>query len=339
MSDHIYLLSTLPLTAEQVDSLQALSTRLEIHVVNAQQDETVSEEVWEQTEILYTYQALPLVGEAPNLRWIQFYLSGVDEHLDNELLHQPGLRVTTLSGANAPQVAEHALTLLLALGHKLPAMFADQASSKWAARRLERFQPTELQGSTVGIVGYGSVGRHLAGLLQSFNCTVLASKRDLMQLEDLGYRAKGQGDPEASLARRLYPSKALGSMLKDCDFVVLCVPLNSETRGLIGSKQFQAMKSTAYFVDVSRGGVADHEALIEALNKGQIAGAALDVFPEEPLPADDPLWEMPNVLVSPHVAGLSPHYDQRAFELLKENLTRYLEERELLNVIDLARGY
>ena len=107
----------------------------------------------------------------------------------------------------------------------------------------------------------------------------------------------------------------------------------------MGSKQFQAMKSTAYFVDVSRGGVADHAALIEALNKGHIAGAALDVFPEEPLPADSPLWEMPNVLVSPHVAGLSQHYHQRAFELLKENLARYLEARDLLNVVDLTQGY
>lgn len=339
MAEQIHLLSTLPLSPEQVENLRALSDRLEIQVLDAQQTQSISPEQWQPVEILYTFQTLPPVEEAPNLRWIQFYLAGVDEYLDHELLQRPELSVTTLSGGNAPQVAEHALGLLLALAHNLPAMFTDQASSKWSSRRLERYQPSELQGSTVGIVGYGSIGRQLAKLLQGFDCTVLASKRDLMQPEDPGYRQEGLGDPQAILARRLYPSKALGSMLKDCDFVVVCLPLNTETQGMIGSKQFRAMKASTYFVDVSRGGVTDHADLIEALDKGQIAGAALDVFPEEPLPSDSPLWELPNVIISPHVAGLSPHYGERAFGVLRENLSRYLEDRNLLNKVDFERGY
>lgn len=339
MSDQVHLLSTLPLSAAQIENLQALSPRLKVEVLDAQQNEGITQEHWQRTEILYTSQILPQADEAPNLRWVQFYLAGIDQYLENEVLHQPKLIVTTLSGGNAPQVAEHALALMLALGHNLPTMFTDQASSKWPTRRLERYQPRELQGSTVGIVGYGSIGRQLAKLLQSFDCTVLASKRDLMQMRDPGYHREGQGDPQTSLVRRLYPGKALSSMLKDCDFVVVCVPLTTKTRGLIGSKHFQAMKSHASFVDVSRGGVTDHTALIEALDNGLIAGAALDVFPQEPLPSDSALWEMPNVIVSPHVAGLSPHYPDHAFDLLKENLARYLENRELLNEVDFHRGY
>jgi phosphoglycerate dehydrogenase-like enzyme len=169
--------------------------------------------------------------------------------------------------------------------------------------------------------------------------TVLASRRDLLKTDHADYQVDGQGDPAAELPRRLYPGKALRSLLKECDYVVVTVPLTPETRGLLGAKQLSAMKPGSYLIDVSRGGVVDQEALIEALEKGQMAGAALDVFSEEPLPADSPLWEMPKVLISPHVAGLSPHYIERAFTLFKENLRRYIAGEELMNKIDLERGY
>ena len=338
MSESVEILSTLPLTEEQSADLLALSDKLLLRSISPVQNEPIPPEEWENVEVLYTFRDLPDQDQAPNLRWIQFYLAGIDDHIDSELLQRENLVATNLSGANAPQVAEHALALILALGHNLPAMFADQARNHWSSQRLERYQPHELQGSTVGIIGYGSVGQHLAQLLQSFNCTVLAAKRDLRQPSAAGYRAGEGPDPE-SLVARLYPAKAMGAMLKECDFVVLATPLTEETRGLVGAKQFAAMQAGAFFVDVSRGGVADHEALLAALDEGHLGGAGLDVFSEEPLPADSPLWEAPNVIVSPHVAGLSPHYAERAFELFKENLGRYLEGEELLNRVDLERGY
>jgi phosphoglycerate dehydrogenase-like enzyme len=128
-------------------------------------------------------------------------------------------------------------------------------------------------------------------------------------------------------------------MLKECDFIVVTVPLTQETHHMIGAKQLQALKPSAMLVDVSRGTVVNQGALIAALEKSQLAGAGLDVFAEEPLPADSPLWEMPNVIVSPHVAGLSVHYKDRAFALFKANLQRYLEGKPLFNVVDLERGY
>jgi phosphoglycerate dehydrogenase-like enzyme len=176
-------------------------------------------------------------------------------------------------------------------------------------------------------------------MLQSFGVTVLASKRELLINGTHDYQADGQGDPHANLVRRLYPGKAVRSMLKECDYVVVTVPLTADTRGMLGEEQFAAFKPSAYLIDVSRGGVVDHAALVQALQKRQLAGAALDVFPEEPLPADSPLWEMPNVIISPHVAGLSPNYMKRALALFIENLRRYLSGEELLNQINLERGY
>jgi phosphoglycerate dehydrogenase-like enzyme len=128
-------------------------------------------------------------------------------------------------------------------------------------------------------------------------------------------------------------------MLQECDFVVVCVPLTKETQNLIGEAQLGVMKRSAYLVDVSRGGVINHTALIQALEGKQIAGAALDVYPEEPLDADHPLWKMPNVILTPHIAGVSQEYNSRAVALFVENLERYLKGEKLLNLIDVQRGY
>ena len=338
MTEAVKLLITVPLEEELVAKLQKRFPRLKISHQPIPKGEEAPEEIWAEAEVIYTFRELPAAELAPNVRWIQFHTAGVNRNIEHPLLKREKLQATTLSGGNAPQVAEHALALLLALSHNLPAMLADQSRNKWSARRLERYQPSELYGSTVGIVGFGSVGQHLARLLKSFEVSVLASKRDLTAPEEGGY-LKGKEKDEGPLAHRLYPGQALRTLFKDCDFVVVSVPFTAETRGMIGAKQLSALKPSAFLVDVSRGGILDHEALIQALNDEKLAGAALDVFPEEPLPADSPLWTLPNVIVSPHVAGLSPHYDERAMALFIENMGRYLAGDELLNKVELDRGY
>ncbi len=339
VSEEKVILITLKLRPDQLDELKNLAGEYRLRNFVPSEGQTIPSENWEPVEILYTLKDLPLPDQAPNLRWIQFHFAGIDAFMDAPVLHKKGVQATTLSGANAPQVAEHALSLMLALGHHLPEMLADQSRSQWSLDRLKRYVPSELIGSTVGIVGYGSVGQRLAGLLQSLDVTVLASKRDLLHISGEEFEAEGLGDPSGALVRRLYPGKALRSMLKACDFVVVTVPLTDETRGMLGAGQLAAMKPGSFLVDVSRGGVVDHDSLIAALDKGQLGGAGLDVFPEEPLPADSPLWEMQNVIISPHVAGLSQHYNERAFTLFKENLRRYLGGEALLNLVDLDRGY
>jgi phosphoglycerate dehydrogenase-like enzyme len=236
-------------------------------------------------------------------------------------------------------VAEHVLLMLLALGHKIPELAAFQARAEWPKDRWERFRALELRESTVGIVGYGSIGREVARLLHPLGTRILAAKRDVRHPEDNGYTPPGLGDPNGDLFTRLYPIQALRSMLKECDFVVVCLPLSPATRGLIGEAELAAMKPSAFLVDVSRGGIVNHAALITALQEKRIAGAALDVFPEEPLPSSSPLWKMPNVIITPHISGISAHYSQRAMELFLENLKRYLSGNLLYNLYDPELGY
>jgi phosphoglycerate dehydrogenase-like enzyme len=160
-----------------------------------------------------------------------------------------------------------------------------------------------------------------------------------MHPEDPGFVLPGLGDPEGRIPLRLYPPAALHRMLGECDFVVVCAPLSGETRFLFTAEAFAAMRTGAYLVDLSRGGIVQGEALCDALTSGTLAGAALDVTDPEPLPANSPLWAAPNLIISPHIAGGSPEYDRRAMELFAENLERYLAGQPLLNRFDPEKGY
>jgi len=338
MADPIEVLVTVPFPEPVAAHLRSLSPRFNFTFRKTRKAEEIPAEVWARTEVLYTDRALPEPGQAPKLRWVQFHYAGVDHAAGAPILQQEGVVATTLSGAAAPQIAEYIVMMMLALGRRMPDLLALQRKGEWGRER-ERFTPQELRSSVVGIVGYGSIGRQVARLLQPFGATVLASKRNAMQPEDTGYTPEDMGDPGGDLATRIYPAEAVKSMLRECDFVVVTVPKTPQTLGLIGAEELAAMKPTAFLVDVSRGGVVDHNALVPALRDKKIAGAALDVFPEEPLPADSPLWKLPNVLLTPHIAGATRFYEERAAALFAENLERYLGGLNLLNVVDLTRGY
>lgn len=335
----VEVLITVPFPEDLVSRLRSVSPRLNITVRRARKADDVPAEQWQKTEVLYTSSVLPAVDQAPQLRWIQFHWAGVDHAIENPILRQEDVVATTLSGAAASQMGEYVVMMLLALGHRLPEMMALQAKHEWPPDRWERLLPHELRGSTVGIVGYGSIGRQIARLLHPFGVTVLATKRNAMNPKDSGYTPEGLGDPEGEFVYRLYPPQAIRSMFKECDFVVVTVPLTGETKKLIGAEELAALKPTAFLVDVSRGGVIDHQALVAALKDKKIAGAALDVFPEEPLPEDSPLWKLPNVIITPHVSGITTAYDERAVDLFAENLRRYIGGLPLYNRINLERGY
>jgi phosphoglycerate dehydrogenase-like enzyme len=335
----VEVLITLPIGTSLIKPLQEVSPRLRITVNPAKNINEVPEDLWKRCEVLYTDRIVPDGELAPNLKWVQFHYAGIDSTLGIDFSERPGFTITTLSGAAASQMAEYILTMLLAFGRKLPALSKQQKQAEWPKDRWERFKPRELRDSTVGIVGYGSIGRQVARLLREFGTTVLATKNDAMHPMDSGYTPEGMGDPNGDLVHRLYPAQALKSMLKDCDFVVVCVPLSDNTHGLIDSEALAVFKPNAYLIDVSRGGIVDHEALIKFLNEHKQAGAALDVFPEEPLAPDSPLWKMPNVILTPHIAGVSAHYDERAVTLFAENLTRYIADLPLYNIFNPKRGY
>ncbi|OGN89093.1 MAG: hypothetical protein A2Y88_08305 [Chloroflexi bacterium RBG_13_48_10] len=339
MADPIQVLITLAFTDELTKQISDISPHLAVEKFIARKTEEINDEVWKRVEVLYTNRVLPKPEQAPNLRWIQFHWAGLDHALEEPILQREGMMITSVSGASAPQMAEHAVMMMLALGHHIPDLLAHQKRSEWPSGRWELFNPFELRGSTVGIVGYGSIGRQIARIVQVFGATVLATKRDVFHPEDNGYMLEGLGDPGGDLVNRLYPPQALCSMLKKCDYVVVTLPRTTATRGLMGARELATLKPNAFLVDISRGEIVDHSALIPLLREHKIAGAALDVYPVEPLPADNPLWKLPNVILTPHIAGFSPFYNERAVSLFTQNLRCYLEGQPLFNQLDLKLEY
>ncbi len=335
--DPIHVLSTLSFPDELLDRLRSVSPRLHIRQQNAASAREVPPEWWQQVEVLYTFSAIPDLANAPKLRWLQLHSAGANHLLDTSLWDSDVI-VTNVSGIHAPTLGEYVLMVMLAFAHRLPRMVHYQSRAEWPARRWNKFVPQELRGATLGVIGYGSIGREIGRLAHAFGMRVL------------GVRRGGTGSPAAYTLPELaglphsepvgwYTPDQLTQMLPECDYVVLTVPYTSATHHLVDEAVLRAMKSTAVLINIARGAVVDEAALTRALGEGWIAGAALDVFEQEPLPADSPLWTMDNVIISPHVAGFTPHYDDRATALFAGNLRRYLAEEPLLNQVDRGREY
>jgi phosphoglycerate dehydrogenase-like enzyme len=270
------------------------------------------------------------------------HMAGVNALLDHPLYTDTTLPLATTSGVHAATIAEYAVTMLLALAHRVPRMVEWQARGAWPPdeQRWPLFVPSEVRGATLGIIGYGSIGRELARIAKAaFGMTVLASKRDPARRADDGYCLPGTGDPEGRLPDEWLGHAQLDSLLARSDVVVLCAPLTAETRGLIGDAALGRMKPSAYFINVGRGASVDEAALARALRDRRIAGAAVDVFAQEPPPAGHPLYGLDNVILSPHVSGFLPSYDEKCSVLFAENLRRHLVGEPLLNLVDRARGY
>lgn len=335
----IKVLCTLGFTEEQLDKLRVVSPRLVVEQRTCHDAEEVRGALDEDTEVLYAFH-LPndLLSRAPRLRWIQLHSAGAD-HLLGQPIMKSDVLITTTSGIHATPIAEYALASILAWSRRLPQMLYYQSRHEWPQGRWDIFVGQELRGATLGIVGYGSIGREIGRIGKCFGMRVVATKRSAGEVKDKGYRVPGTGDPEGQVLDRIYPPERLGEMLAECDFVVISLPLTPETEGLIGEVELRAMRPNAYLVNISRGEIVDEPALIKALQEGWIAGAGLDVFEKEPLPPDSPLYDLDNVILSPHVAGFSPHYDERASDLFAENLRRYLAGEELLNLVDKEMGY
>jgi phosphoglycerate dehydrogenase-like enzyme len=291
-------------------------------------------------EVLHTTGVLfPKPEQAPRLRWVQGYFAGADRALREapELFER--VTLTTSSGVHMPVMAEYSLMMILAHAHRLPRLFQEQAGHNWPSDRGEIFAAVELRDRTVGILGYGSIGRETARLARAFGMRVLAAKRNPGQRADEGWQLPGTGDPKGELPEKIYGFDELDALLPGCDYVVVVLPLTPETRHVLNSQSLARLKPSAFVINVGRGGLIDEAALIEALRSGKLGGAALDVFAQEPLPSDSPLWSAPNIILTPHVSGWTTRYDELAFRLFGDNLRRYLAGEELYNVVDVKVGY
>jgi D-2-hydroxyacid dehydrogenase (NADP+) len=266
---------------------------------------------------MWKNEVIPLAGK---LKFIQSISSGMDQY-SREQLGAKGVRLASAAGVNANAVAEHALSLILAVARRLPEARDNQHKKVWRGMIGDLTQrEDEIGGKTMLIVGMGRIGSHLAKLAKAFDMKVIGVRRD----------------PKAGTngADSIHGMDEVVKLVPRADFVVLTCALTPETTGLMSAAAFASMKPLAYFVNVARGKVADEAALIATLQAEKIAGAALDVTAEEPLPADSPLWDLPNVFITPHTAGETRAYEDNVIDILMENLARlWRGETELRNQV------
>jgi phosphoglycerate dehydrogenase-like enzyme len=263
---------------------------------------------------------------ATRLRWIQLTAAGVGSQLFPELVDSPVI-LTNARGLHAVSMSEHALGVMLAFARKLHLARDAQARGVWEQEAQWVGTPPfgQLSGGTLGLVGLGAVGRALAERARALGMRVLAVRR--------------HPAPDPAPAHEQWGPERLGEMMERVDWLVLAAPLTPATRGLIGRAELARLRPHAVLVNLGRGALVDEGALAEALAAGRIAGAALDVFAEEPLPRTSPLWDMPQVIVTPHVSGFGPRFWERTCDLFARNLRRWLAGEPLENVVDKRAGY
>jgi len=279
------------------------------------------------TNIFVGYMLRPeQLKMASQLRWFHCISAGVAQLMYPEL-RESGIAVTNAAGVHATTMAEHVIGMMLALLRDFPGAMRYQGQHRWAQQEIwdGRARPRELQGQTVVIVGFGAIGRAIAERLRVFGVHVWAVTRS------------GNADP--NLAERVFPFTQIENALANADTVILAAPETPETHHLIGTSELAMMKPSSILINVARGSLVDEPALIKALQNNWIAAAGLDVASQEPLPPESPLWSLENVLITPHISGVTERLWEREAELLVDNLERWFSGKPLRNRIDLARGY
>jgi phosphoglycerate dehydrogenase-like enzyme len=290
-------------------------------------------------DVMLTFRVPADVRErAHGIKWIQLLSAGAD-HVPAELIASSALPISTASGIHATPIAEYTIASMLAYAHRLHITMRAQLRREWMRSGQFMSSVDELRGKTLGVVGYGSIGRETARIADALGMPVLALKRDPAVHADPGYNPPGLGDPEGRIPKRYYGPSECAALLAVSDYVTVTLPRTSTTRSFIGAREIAAMKPGAYIVNIGRGEVIDERALADALRGGKIGGAGLDVFEHEPLQSDSPLWDLENVILTPHMSGANRGYMDKACELFAANLRRFAAGQPLLNLVDPALGY
>ncbi len=315
------VICTYSLTAEQLNSVQKrFGDRVEI--IKVKDFEKAGPELAEARVLLTNQMEIDRgdLERMKNLKWIQCVFSGIN-HFPFDYLREKGIILTNARGVHRIQMSEFIVSLLLSIVRRSYHYTKAHLAAKWDPVKID-----ELYGKTVGFVGVGAVARETARKLKAFDMRILGIKNTVEDVEHFD---------------EIYGIGEMDRLLEQSDFVVILVPLTDKTKGMIGEDQFRKMKKTAWFINVARGPIVQEKALIRAIEEGWIAGAGLDVFEKEPLPEESPIWDLENVILTPHIAGPTPHYMDRIMELFIENLGAFIEgkEKDMVNIIDYDRQY
>lgn len=260
----------------------------------------------------------PLLQAAPNCRWVHSLSDGVEKLLTPSMLKRP-IHLTNSHGIHDRSVSEHTMALLLAWLKRIPDAVKSQEKKEW-----KRYKGDSLFGKTIVIVGFGSIGRSIAQRAKVFETKIIAVKK---------HRSN------EFFADEVYTTDEIMEVLPKADVVIAALPSTPETENYFDAEKLAAMKTSALFINIARASVVDENALIQSLQSGSIAGACLDVFSHEPLPADSPLWTLSNVIMTAHTASMVPHFFDHVLTLLKENFVAFSKGEHLLNEIDKSKGY
>jgi phosphoglycerate dehydrogenase-like enzyme len=305
---------------EFMSHLKNFSNNFEI-IMCASSDELQSH--LPQTEILVTLFNSPdaeMIRQAPKLKWIQALTAGVDSFPFNEIKKQ-NILLTNGRGIHKIYIAEYAIAAMINLARNFHLMFRNQLKGQW-----DRSVPQhEIYGCTAGILGLGAIGQEIARKVSILGMRVIGVKNDPCPLEGVDL---------------VYGPTEMQEVFKHSDYIVNLLPDTPNTRGLIDKTLFAAVKESACFINLGRGPTVNQTDLIDALQKKKMRAMVSDVYEEEPLPEDSPLWAMENVILTPHIAGVSPKYLERAMDIIRHNLPIYVAKSgEMINVVDLDRGY
>jgi phosphoglycerate dehydrogenase-like enzyme len=316
-----------------LERLGSLSPDLDIVDVSAQPDFDFDVLVDDELEVIVGRRAPADLGRVPRLRWLQVGSAGVD-HLADDPPWAHGILVTNGRGVFAVPIGEYVSGAILRINQPVARWAADQAARVWPID--DEPVASIVRGRTAVLVGYGSIGREVARQLAALGLRIVAVKPRPDVRSDSSYRVPGTGDPEGSIPERIVGVDALVEAATEADYLVLTLPLTAESSGIVDARVLASLPRTAWLINVSRGQLVDETALLAALREGRLAGAVLDVFAQEPLPPNHPLWAAPNVTITPHVSGATSRFRD---DLVVENVRRYLTGEPLLNLVDPERGY
>lgn len=327
------IIHDVPITENHQKRLSMLSPK--ISLANVTGYPSISTDILKDAEVFYTAAANFDPLQAPKLRLVQTSSVAMNLIADKPLL-QTSIPVANVRGAYTPAVAECAMGLLLTLIRRIHIGVHYQTKNIWPDDQIidTVFMGEELYGKTIGLVGYGNIGRHIARIANAFGMKILACDRAIETKVCSSYCLADTGDPEGILPKAWFDTLHVKDMLRQCDVVMLTLPGVPSTRNFIASEELAAIPAHAYLINVGRGSVINEPALTDAIKAGQLAGVGLDVFNEEPLPSSSPLWNFENVVIMPHIASWTDQQVAHANDILVENTRRLLSNLPLINLID-----